>query len=274
MKAWRICYEELNKLPNNNQFTFNYCNRFSSVFVFDGKYFNVADAEHDWVLLWGVDYFRHDIPVFIIAPSENYQSWRKLFSYFRILTVYPQLLVCDDNINLKMAARSAFPAVKIQTCYNHFKENIRRYLHIRSVNSYKPFMKRVESVLDSSNKLSDETFNRWMFCLFRDFKDDSLCLSTLTNIEKYKQELLAYRNIPQAPLTNNIIEGLNGHLEGRLQKLRSFQTIKHARLWFNGYILKRRFTKFTDCRGKFSYLRGKTGVQMTKKERVILPPFF
>ena len=53
MKAWRICEEELKKLPNNNQFTFNYCNRFSSIFVFDGKYFNVADQKYDFVLLWG-----------------------------------------------------------------------------------------------------------------------------------------------------------------------------------------------------------------------------
>jgi len=274
MKIWRICIEELKKLPNNNQFSFNYCNKFSQIFVFDGKYFNVAESSHNWVLLWGVDYFRHDIPVFTIAPSENYQNWRKLFSYFRILTVYPRLLVCDDNINLKMAARSAFPQVKIQTCYNHFKENIRRDLHIRSDNFYKPFMRRIESILDSSNKLSEENFNSWLWKLYRDFNNDTLCKQILINIEKYKTELLAYRHIPQAPLTNNIIEGLNGHLEGRLQKLRSFQTIEHARLWFNGYVLKRRFTKFTDCSGKFRYLQGKTGVQMTKKERVTLPLYF
>lgn len=274
MKIWRICVEELKKLPNNNQFTFNYCNRFSSVFVFDGKYFNVAESSHNWVLLWGVDYFKHDIPVFTIAPSENYQSWSKFFFHFRLLNHHPGLLVCDDNINLKMAARKHFPAVKIQTCYNHFKENIRRDLKIRSDHFYRPFMRRIESILDSSNKLSDENFNKWLWVLFRDFSNDSLCKQILINIEKYKTELLAYRNIPQAPLTNNIIEGLNGHLEGRLQKLRSFQTIEHARLWFNGYVLKRRFTKFTDSRGKFRYLRGKTGVQMTKKERVTLPLYF
>lgn len=73
-QAWDICYEELKKLPTNNQFTFKYCNRFSHIFLFDGKYFNVATSRYDWVLLWGIDYFRHDIPVFIIAPSENYQS--------------------------------------------------------------------------------------------------------------------------------------------------------------------------------------------------------
>ena len=168
MKAWRICYEELKKLPNNNQFTFNYCIRFSQIFLFDGKYFNVASAKYDWVLLWGIDYLRHDIPVFMIAPSENYASWRKFFSYFRILTVYPQLLVCDDNVNLKMAARSAFPAVKIQTCYNHFKENIRRDLHIRSdkTKQYQNFMTRIESIFSSSRKIADETFNHWLWTLY------------------------------------------------------------------------------------------------------------
>lgn len=276
MKAWRICESELKKLPNNNQFTVTYCNRFSHIFVFDGKYFNVANQPYDWVLLWGVDYLRHDIPIFIVAPSENYQSWSKFFFYFRILDHHPQLIVCDDNSNLKLAARNSFPAVKIQTCYNHFKENIRRDLHIRSdkTNTYRDFMNRIESVLHSSQKISNDTFNTWMSYLYRDYHSDPLTLSVLTNIERYKHELLAYRNITRAPLTSNIIEGLNSHLEGRLQKLKSFQSIEYARLWMNGYILKRRFTKFTDCTVKFSYLNGKTGVSMTQKLGVDIPTFF
>lgn len=276
MTAWRICEEELKKLPNDNQFTHTYCNRFSHIFLFDGKYFNVANQAYDWVLLWGVDYFRHDIPVFTIAPSENYQNWRKFFSYFRILNVYPQLLVCDDNTNLKMAARSAFPTVKVQTCYNHFKENIRRSLRIRSDKTYryKDFMRRIESIISSSQKIANHTFNHWLWILYRDYQYDPVCLQILTTVEKYKEELLAYRGVRQAPVTTNLIEGMNGHLEARLQKLRSFQSVTYARLWLNGYILKRRFTKFTDCSGKFRFLRGKTGVQMTKKERIILPLLF
>jgi hypothetical protein len=274
MSTWRICEEELKKLPNNNQFTFKYCSRFSPVFVFDGKYFNVASEDHDWVLLWGIDYFRHDIPIFTIAPSENYQSWSKYFFYFRLLNRHPELMVCDDNTNLKMAARKCFPSVKIQTCYNHFKENIRRNLKVRSEETYRAFMKRIELILDSKEKFSDETINKRLWALYQDFQADPVCLDTLTNIEKYRPELLAYRGFPQAPLTTNLIEGLNGHLEARLQALRSFQTIKYARLWFNGYILKRRFTKWTDCRGKFRHLRGKTGVEMTKNDNADLPRFF
>lgn len=272
MTAWRICEDELKKLPNNNQFTFNYCNRFSSIFVFDGKYFNVADRDNDYVLLWGIDYFRHDIPIFTLAPSESYPSWARYFSYFRIINHHPQLVVCDDNSNLKMAARSSFPAVRVQTCFNHFKENIRRDLRVRSDNTYRVFMRKIEGVFDQ--KYNDEALNKKLYSIYRDYHQDPVCLSVLTNIEKYKPELLGYRHIHQAPVTTNLIEGLNSHLEARLVSLRSFQSLKHAKLWLNGYILKKRFSKFTDCHGKFRCLNGKSGVEMTKKERVDLPLLF
>jgi len=267
-QAWEICNLELQKLPNNNQFTHKYCNRFSHIFMVDGKYFNIASERHNWVLLWGIDYINHDIPMFLLAPSENYQSWYKYFFNFKMVNHHPDLLVSDDNVNLKMAARTCFPQVKIQTCFNHFKENIRRDLSIRSTNKdnvgYRDFMKRIESILDSSHKLSTDVMDKWLWCLYRDHGHDKLCLDILLNIEKYKPELTAYRGVSKAPLTTNLIEGMNSHLETRLFALRSFQTIEYARLWFNGYILKRRYTKYTDCSHRFNYLNGKSGVEMTK----------
>lgn len=272
MTAWRTCEEELRKLPDNNKFTFNYCNRYSDIFVFDGKYFSVKGQVYGYALLWGIDYLRHDIPVFILAPSESYTAWATCFSYFRIINHYPRLVVCDDNANLKMAARNTFPSVRIQTCFNHFKENIRRDLHIRSDSTYKPFMKRIEEVL--TEKLSDESMNKKLFALYRDYKNDPVCVQVLAGIERYRPELTGYRGISDSPVTTNMIEGLNSHLEARLFSLRSFQSVLHAKLWFNGYILKRRFTKFTDCRGKFRSLNGKTGVELTKKPDVDLPSYF
>jgi len=272
MKAWRICESELKKLPQNNEFTFKYCSRFSQILVCDGKYFNVASEKYDYVLLWGFDYLRHDIPVITIAPSESYASWSRFFSYFRILNNYPRLLVCDDNVNEKLAAREKFPEVKIQTCYNHFKENIRRDLKVRSDDTYKEFMKRIEDVL--TGKRTDHDRNKRLFSLYKEYHHDPVCLSVLTNIAKYEPELLAYRGIPQAPVTSNIIEGMNSHIEARLHSLRSFQTVQHAKLWFNGFILKRRFTTYTDCKGKFKHINGKSGVQMTKNSEIVLPTLF
>ena len=272
MKAWRICEEQLRLLPSNNQFTFNYCSRFSSTFMVDGKYFNIAGSQHDWVLLWGIDYLRHDLPIILVAPSENYQAWSKFFFHFRIINHHPELLVCDDNTNLKLAARQNFPSVKIQTCLNHFKENIRRDLKVRSSTIYHDFMTRVEVVL--AGKLNDTSMDRQLFSLYRDYQHDLVAVNVLTNIQRYRPELTGYRGIAQAPLTSNLIEGLNSHLEARLNSLRSFQSVKYAQLWLNGYVLKRRFTRFTDCRGKFKHLNGKTGVEMTKKPGIELPSFF
>lgn len=267
-----ICYEELEKLPNNNQFTHKYCRRFSNIFVFDGKYFTVKGFKHGYCLLWGVDYLTHDIPIFILAPNENYQSWAKFFSYFRIISHHPTLVVCDDNVNLKMAARNSFPAVKIQTCFNHFKEGIRRTLHTRSDNTYRPFMRRVEDIL--TVKLNDGALNKKLFALYRDYKDDPVVVTVLTNIHKYLPELLGYRGISQAPVTTNLIESFNSHLESRLFSLKYFNSVAHARLWINGYILKRRFTPFTSCTGKFRFLNGKRGVSLTQKQGIDLPTFF
>lgn len=272
--AWDICNAELAKLPNNNQFTFNFCDRFSTTLVVDGKYFKVKDKKYGYALLWGVDYFTHDIPVFTIAPSENYQSWAKYFSYFRILNQYPQLVVCDDNVNIKMAARARFPLVRIQTCYNHFKENIRRNLKTRSDKTYIPFMRKIESIIDSSHKLSEANYTLWLQALWRDYHHDPVCLEVMTTIQKYTPELRAYEGIKGSPTTTNIIEGFNSHLEARLLPLRSFQSVSHARLWLNGFILKRRLTKWTDCKGKFRYLNGRRGVDMTKKHGIVLPSYF
>lgn len=272
MTVWRICERELKQLPDNNQFTFKYCQRFSDTFVFDGKYFNIAGQAHDWAILWGIDYFKHDIPVFLLAPSESYHSWSKFFFYFRLINHYPQLVVCDDNTNLKLAARQNFPSVRIHTCFNHFKENIRRELRVRSDNTYRKFMDRVEKVL--SVKLADSTLNQKLYALYQDYQTDPVAVSVLTNIQKYLPELTGYRGIPHAPVTSNIIEGINSHLEKRLQALCSFQSITHARLWFNGYVLKRRLTKFTDCRGKFRALNGKCGAELTKKPGVDIPSLF
>lgn len=272
MKAWRLCEESLKKLPDNNKFTFQYCNRFSNILLVDGKYFNLKGYLQGYALLWGIDYFRHDIPVFTLAPSENYHAWATYFSYYRILNAYPQLVVCDDNTNLKLAARNTFPSVTVQTCFNHFKENIRRDLKVRSDHTYKLFMKRIEDIF--KEKLSEDVMDKKLFSLYRDYRHDPVWVQTLTTIQRYKPELTAYRGIHQAPVTTNIIEGFNSHLEARLFPLRSFQSLSYAKLWLNGYILKRRFTKFTDCKGKFRSLNGKTGIEKTKKLEIDLPILF
>ena len=135
-------------------------------------------------------------------------------------------------------------------------------------------MNRIESILSSSNKLSEETFNHWLWCLYKDYHHNQDTLAVLLNIQRYKKELLGYKGISQAPVTNNIIEGLNSHLERRLVALCSFQTLQHAKLWLNGYFLRRRTKPYTDCEGKFRHLNGKSSLDQSLKNKTQFPTLF
>lgn len=185
--------------------------------------------KYGYCLLWGIDYFKHDIPIYVIAPSESYQSWAKYFSLHRITNCYSELLVCDDNVNIKMAARDKFPAVHIQTCTNHYKENMRRTLRVRSDHTYKPFMKGIEDVFE--HKRTDADMYKRLQRLWKDYEHDAVCVSVLTNMQRYYAELTGHRGISGSPTTTNIIEGLNSHLQARLKALRSFESVSYAKLW-------------------------------------------
>ena len=271
-RVQRICLEELERLPKNNQFTFNHCNQFSKIFEFDAKYINILGFEKKQAFLWGVDYVYHDFPIILLAHSESYRAWATFFEYFRILNHYPEYLVCDDNSPLKIAARHKFPKVKIQTCTNHFSEKVRRHLRVRSNDKYKEFSKGIDHLL--SVKRSTKDFNKVLFTLFEKYKKDPVALQIIVELGKRRKEFLAFQGIRGAPTTTNMIESFNSHLESRLKSLHHFYSFRHAKLWLNAYVLKRRYTEFVSCKGKFKHLNGKTPLQQTKKPDVDLPPLF
>ena len=141
MTAFRRCHRGLKNLPDNLDVTLRLCNRYCGYLVFDGKYINVKGYERVAVLLWGIDFLTHDPLHFTLAPSENYLACRNYFASLRRINYPLQYLVCDDNDAIKMAARFIYPKVIIQTCLNHYLENIRRDLNIRSRPDYQDLRK-------------------------------------------------------------------------------------------------------------------------------------
>ena len=86
--------------------------------------------------------------------------------------------------------------------------------------------------------------------LLRDFHDNQ---EYLLNYLKYP-----HLNIPS---TTNLLEGFNSQLELRLSSIRGFETIETAKNYINAWIIKRRLTKFTDCRNSFKKLNGKSPLE-------------
>lgn len=258
-------------LPLCADITRKYCSHFDGVLVVDGKYVAVKYHKRKIPFLYGIDYSSHDIPTYRLAHGESYIAWLKFFESLRLLNYPLRLVVCDDNENIRLAAISIYPNARFQLCQNHFKENIRKRLSVRTDPTYRPFMHDIEVLFKFKRSLDD--FNRVAKNIFNTYKNDPVCLSIILDIQKKKDLLLGYLNVKNAPRTTNLIESFNSHFQARFKSIKGFESFKSANIWINAYLLRRRFKKFTDCSNKFKYLNGKSSFSISKKSDVELSTF-
>ena len=121
--------------------------------------------------------------------------------------------------------------VKIQMCYNHFKEGLRRELRVRSDLKYRKFMSEIEMIL--SMKRSERDFDFLLHRALIYYMKDPVCVKVITDMAKLKEELLAFTGIRSAPVTNNMIEGFHQQLKDRIDSMHGFESFIHAKLWLN-----------------------------------------
>lgn len=263
--AYRRCLAALQALPHCADITRKYCAKFCGILLVDGKYIKVKGYERKIPVLYGIDYLTHDIPTYIFSQAENYQTCRSFFTSLRLLNYPLQAVVSDDNQNIYQAATSVYPQAVTQLCTNHYKENIRSTLAVRTEPTYIPFMQGVTHLF--AERRSQNEFAHLAQKLVYRYKDDPVCLQVLTDIQRRLPQLTAYMYQKHIPMTTNLIESYNSHLEGRLKTIKGFESFKHADRWLNGYFIKRRLQLFTDCTKQFAHLNGTRSLEHTIKNK-------
>jgi transposase-like protein len=266
----------MNNLPNNTWLTMNYCNRFSGIIVVDGKYIKVKGYHKKIPFIYGIDYLKHDLPVGILSPSENEESFRR---YFRLLKTcnYPlQVVICDDILPaLKPGLLHYYPKAKIQLCHNHYLENIRQKTRIRTEEQHQLFFHKLNEYIFKSkveNKKNKEELNKSLHHIFTKYaRNNLLRQSVLIDIYKKEENLFTYQNIPHCPRDTNLIELFNSHLNARLTSIKGFKSFKNAERFLNAYLIRRRTKRYTDCSQKFKYLNGKYPLELTIKKQANMP---
>jgi hypothetical protein len=97
------------------------------------------------VILPFMDYLTHDIPVHIIASSENMYEIRAGFRQLKEMGYDLKILVCDESMGeIAQVAREFYPHVIIQTCLKHYSANVDKEF---KVNGIKRSMKAIENKL-------------------------------------------------------------------------------------------------------------------------------
>jgi transposase-like protein len=238
----------------------HYC----GILLLDGKYTHVKGYNDKIPCIYGIDYLTHDIVHFVLSKGENYSTSLSFFQSLKLLGYPLKALVCDDNQNFQLACRKTYPKAVIQICHNHYKENIRRLLFVRSDPTYRPFMFEIEQLF--SRRMSPVEFFTLARRILLKYGSDPRCQGVLLDIEKRKEVLLAYTLEKHIPRTTNLIECFNSHLEGRLKSLKGFESMVHAKSWLNAYFIRRRLKPFTDCQGQFRKLNGFCPLQIAIRD--------
>lgn len=263
--------DELDALPDNNQLTIDYCNRFCGILIVDGKYVKVRGFKTKIPWIYGMDYLTHDIVVAMLAPSENSVALTQFFALVKRCAYPLQIVVSDDREAIAQGLGRIYPYGRLQLCQNHYVENIRQLLRIRTDPTHTLFFYALKiQVFDAMHDA--ESVRPILYQLFMKFAQQEIdyqCI--LQNIEMRREELFAYAQIKYCPKNSNLIELYNSHLNGRLKTIKGFKHFDSAERWLNAYTIRRRTKTLTDCKGKFKLLNGYCSLSYTLKKDKTIP---
>lgn len=138
-----------------------------------------------------------------------------------------------------------------------FQKNIKSIIYAEDYQTAIYRIKSLENyfiprVLDK-NRMKNK-FNKEHICIVKKLFNDFL------ENKKYLLNYLKHPNL-NIPRTTNLIEGLNSQLELRINSIKGFELDKTAYHYINAWTIKRRFTKFTDCKKKFKKLNKKNPLE-------------
>lgn len=264
---------ELNRLPGNEVLTKEFCDpsRFCGILILDGKYVAVKGFTDKIPFIYGIDYLTHDIPLGDLFVAEDELSFSVFFGRLKHLGYPLRAVVADDRGGLKKALLKVFPHARLQLCQNHYLENLRTALNVRTKERYQNFFYSLQRhlFLDAKNQQQVVEGLRlvWQNHARRSHKLQNILMA----INNRREDLFSYWEIKDCPNTTNIIESYNSHLQGRLKAIKGFESFDSARRWLNAYLVRRRTKALTDCQGKFKHLNKHASLELTIKKQAQWP---
>ena len=264
---------ELGSLPSNTLLTKEVCDptRFSGILILDGKYVAVKGYSPKIPFLYGIDYLTHDIPLGEVFRAEDEMAFSQYFSRLKELGYNLRAVVADDRGGLKQALHKVFPYARLQLCHNHYLENIRRLLKVRTETKYQHFFNslRLHVFLEGTN---EQLITRGLVHVMQAHAGrNKLLIHILMEIHDRYEVLFNYLQVKDCPNNTNLIELYNSHLNGRLKTIKGFQSLASAKQWLNAYLIRRRTKPLTDCEQKFKYLNKHASLELTIKKQAIWP---
>ncbi len=271
VQAYNRVFAELKLLPDNLLLTQQYCEYTSGILVIDGKYVKVRGYKQKIPFIYAIDYETHDILFGLLSHAEDEKTFLEFFTILKTLNYPLCVVVADDRTSLPLALKQVYPDVPLQLCLNHYVENIRTQLHIRTDPSHRHFFSELKKCVFDEYKNNEQLDDVLRHLWSERCENMPIRQAILLQIHRRRRELFVYKKIPNCPNNTNLIELFNSHFNARLKSLKGFKNKQNAILWLNGLLLRRRTKPFTDCGPKFKHLNGRCSLQMSMKKQAEWP---
>ena len=235
----------------------------------DGKYVKVKGYDKKIPFVYCIDYYSHDIVCGFLCVSENRDVFRKIFRLLKTVNYPLRFVLVDDVIDKALfPLKHYYPKALLQLCSTHILRNVRELLNgvsRKSRMNYEPFLKDFSKYLRTKTTFKNKEKSIYWF--LKTYSMDPLLEDILLNLFKKRDFVFAFCKLKKKlPHSNNLIEGFNSHLEGRLKTVRGFNSFLSAERFLNAWMVRRRTKTFNSCSKKFSYLNGKTSLELVIKE--------
>lgn len=270
-QAYHRVFAELEQLPKIIDITKQYCQYTFGILIIDGKYIKVKGFKQKIPWIYAIDYVTHDILFGLVATAEDISAFELFFKIVKELQYPLQIVVADDRSSLPIGLKRVFPNIPIQLCQNHYIENIRKLLHIRTDDLHRHFFNSLKKHIFDEYVDDAHLDNALHHVLTERCDNIPLRQEIVMTISQRRTELFAYKKILNCPNNTNLIELFNSHFNARLKTLKGFKTEHHTLLWLNGLLIRRRTKPFTDCSPKFKHLNGKCSLQISLKPNLKFP---
>ncbi|MBU4315046.1 transposase [Patescibacteria group bacterium] len=258
-------------MPDCFEITRECCEYSFGILIIDGKYIKVRGYKEKIPYIYLIDYLTHDILFGVLARAESEEAFLDIFKKLKQLNYPLKIIVSDDRSSLPIALKQVYPNIQNQLCINHYLENIRKNLNVRTDPTHRRFFNSLKKHVFEEYE-NDEKLNKALIYISDNHcKNIPVRQRIILEIDQRRKELFAYKNFPDCPNNTNLIELFNSHFNIRLKALKGFKNLNHAKLWLNGLVIRRRTKPFTDCGPKFKHLNGKSSLQMSIKKQAYWP---
>lgn len=228
----------------------------------------VARALHRKVWLCGIDYETGDLPHYCLADSENRIDLVLFFKQLQNNGYILQNLISDGSPEIPYAARKVYGDTFVfQLCTRHFLEGLKNLMIAKEEEQEMPETETlIQSIREIIQAKTLEIAKQNLEILKRKkhFYKTDVQKIILNQFKEKFNSLMSHLFYPERniPHTNNDIENLFKQLELNIGSVGRFGKFWNAHHYLNAWALKRRFTKFTDCKGQRKHRNGKAPLEL------------